>query len=135
MIVDSSAVLAILFAEPDAEGYARAIAGVPACRMSVVNWLEAAVRIDRMGQPAASDAFDEFLHLSGIELVPVDVEQARIAREAYSRYGRGTGHAAGLNFGDCFAYALARRSGESLLFKGNDFPHTDVESEIRPVAS
>lgn len=135
MIVDSSAVLAILFAEPDAEMYARAIAGAPECRMSVANWLEAAVRIDRLGQPAASDAFDEFLRLSGIELVPVDVEQARLAREAYSRYGRGTGHTAGLNFGDCFAYALARRSGEPLLFKGNDFPDTDVDPAIRPAAS
>ena len=128
MIVDASAVLAVLLAEDDAARYADAIGSAAECRMSAANWLEAAVRIDMSGDPIASDAFDEFMREARIKVEAVDTEQAWIARRAYRAYGRGTGHPAQLNFGDCFAYALAKTTGEPLLFKGEDFAHTDLVS-------
>jgi ribonuclease VapC len=126
MIIDSSAVLAILLGEEDAAIYAGAIESAGECRMSAVNWLETAIRIDLRGDPIASNAFDDFMREAGITVEPVDLEQAQIARGAYRAYGKGTTHPARLNFGDCFAYALAKLASEPLLFKGDDFVQTDL---------
>ena len=127
MIVDSSALLAILFAEEDRERFAAALDAAPTPRLSAVNFVEAAVRVDMGGNPIASDAFADLIKAAGISVEPVTVEQAYLARRAYRAYGRGSGSPARLNLGDCFAYALAKAKGESLLFKGGDFGHTDVE--------
>ncbi len=131
MIVDSSAVLAILLGEEDAPTYAKAIESADECRMSAVNWLEAAIRIDLIGDPIASNAFDDFMREAGIVVEPVDHDQVQIARGAYRAYGKGTTHPARLNFGDCFAYALAKLASEPLLFKGTDFSQTDLTSAVR----
>lgn len=131
MIVDASAILAILFQEPEAQLFADAIAGATEVGMSAVNHVEAAVRIDNVGDEAAVRSFDRFIDLAQIEIMPVTAAQAQLAREAYRRFGRGN-HRARLNFGDCFAYALAVDTGRALLFKGNDFIHTDVTSVVTP---
>ncbi len=130
MIIDSSAVLAILFDEDDAPDYAREIDAAEAPRMSAANWLETAIRVDRSGNPVASNAFDDFVREAELLVEPVTATQVQIARAAYRAYGRGTGHPAKLNFGDCFAYALARETGEPLLFKGDDFSRTDVKGVL-----
>ena len=130
MIVDASAILAILFAEPDAQRYATAIQNAPDRRISAVNYLEAAVVIDGRRDPIASRRLDELLREAEIAIEPVDERQTHIAREAYRDFGRGSGHPARLNFGDCFAYALAHSRREPLLFKGNDFIHTDIASAL-----
>ena len=127
MIVDTSAVLAILFDEPDARRHAAAIMGAHPCRMSVANVLEASMVVEHRGGEAAGFDLDTLLERAGIELVPVTVEHLEAARRAWRRYGKGN-HPAALNFGDCFAYALARTTGEPLLFKGRDFPQTDIEA-------
>jgi ribonuclease VapC len=130
VIIDSSAVLAILFAEDDAGDYARAIEAAEPRRMSAANWLETAIRVDRGGDPTASNAFDDFVRVAEVRVEAVTAEQVRLARQAYGAYGKGTGHPAKLNFGDCFAYALAKIVGEPLLFKGNDFSRTDLKSAL-----
>jgi ribonuclease VapC len=126
VIIDTSALVAILFAEPDAATYAVAIEAAEERRISAVNYVEAAVVIDDRRDPAASRCFDDAIREAMIIVEPVDARQAQTAREAYRDFGRGSGHPARLNFGDCFAYALARDRGEPLLFKGNDFIHTDI---------
>ena len=126
MIVDTSAVLAVLFDEPDSERFTRAIAEVPHCRMSVANFLEAALVIEGRAGVAGGHELDLFIERAAIELVPVSIEQAQAARRVWRRFGKGN-HPAGLNFGDCFAYALAEVTRESLLYKGEDFTLTDVE--------
>ena len=125
MIVDSSAILAILFHEADARRYADAIAAASPCRMSVATILETCMVAESRGGAVAADNLDLLLERAGIEPVPVTVEQMKAARQAWQRFGRGN-HPAALNFGDCFAYALARVTGEPLLFKGEDFPQTDI---------
>jgi ribonuclease VapC len=120
MIVDTSALVAILRDEPEARRLAIALANGQQHRMSAANFLEAAIVIDGSRDPVASRLFDDLLRESRIHIEVVTEEQARMAR----------GHVAALNFGDCFAYALARTSGEPLLFKGRDFIHTGI-----PVAS
>ena len=125
MIVDTSAVLAVLYAEPDSERFARAIASAPTCRISAANYLEAAIVVEGRGGPSAGYELDVFIERSGIEVVSVTFAQSRSARRAWRRFGRGN-HAAGLNFGDCFAYALAETANEPLLFKGGDFARTDI---------
>ncbi len=127
MIVDTSAILAVLFREPDSERYVRAIAKSPRCRMSVAGFLETAIVLESRGGGEASHELDAFLEEAAIELAPVTLDQAQAARRAWRRFGKGN-HPAGLNFGDCFAYALAKETGESLLFKGQDFALTDIES-------
>ena len=124
MIVDSSAVLAILFDEADARRHAEAIMAAHPCRMSVANVLEASIALERRGGHAHD--LDMLLERAAIELVPVTLEHLGAARRAWRRFGKGN-HPAALNFGDCFAYALARTAGEPLLFKGNDFPQTDID--------
>ena len=126
MIVDSSALLAILRAEPEATDCAQAIEAATLRRVSAANFLETAIVIDGSRDPIASRRFDDLLRVGEFLIEPVTEEQARIAREAYRDYGKGTGHPAQLNFGDCFAYALAKVTGEPLLFKGNDFSRTDL---------
>lgn len=130
MIVDSSALIAILRKEADAELYLRTLQRHPSRRISAANWLEAAMVIDGARSPIASRRFDEFVAKARLVVEPVTVEQARIAREAFRDFGKGSGHPARLNFGDGFAYALARLSGEPLLFKGEDFPHTGIRSAL-----
>ena len=127
MIVDSSAILAILYREPEAERFETAIASAPDCRMSVVNGLEASIAVEGRGGAAAGYALDRFLEAAEIELAPVTAEHMEAARRAWRRFGKGN-HPAGLNFGDCFAYALAKTAGEPLLFKGGDFAQTDIKA-------
>ena len=126
MIVDSSAVLAVLYREPDAQRYERAIAAATGCRMSVANVLETSIVLESRGGMAAGHELDTFLEDAAIESVPVTVEHMEAARHAWRRFGKGN-HPAALNYGDCFAYALADVTGEPLLFKGEDFARTDVE--------
>jgi ribonuclease VapC len=130
LIIDASALIAILRDEPEAGPCARAIAEASQRRISAANFLEAAIVIDGSRNPIASRRLDDLLREGQIEIAPVTETQARLAREAYRDYGRGSGHLARLNFGDCFAYALARETGEPLLFKGDDFAHTDVTPEL-----
>ena len=130
MIIDTSAVIAILRSEPEAASYARVIADAAARRVSAVNFVESAAVIDASRDPIATRRFDEFIQEASISIEPVTEIQARIARDAYRDFGKGSGHPAKLNFGDCFAYALAKTSGEPLLFKGNDFAHTDITSAL-----
>ena len=126
MILDTSAVIAILRDEPEAGRFAEAIAEAEHPRISAVNYVEAAAVIDASRDPVASRRFDDLLRAAAVTIEPVTRAQARIAREAYRDFGRGSGHPARLNFGDCFAYALAKALAEPLLFKGDDFSHTDV---------
>ena len=130
MIVDSSAAIAILRDEPEAADFADAIERAPARRISAANLLETAIVIDGSRDPIASRCLDDLVRDAGLIVEPVTEAQVRIARAAYRDFGKGSGHPAGLNFGDCFAYALARERGEPLLFKGNDFNHTDVASAL-----
>ena len=126
-MVDTSAVLAVLFDEPDAERYVRALAGASRCRMSVVSFLEAAIVLESRAGAAAGPNLDLLLERAPIELEPVTPEHAQAARRAWRRFGRGN-HRAALNFGDCFAYALAEATREPLLFKGQDFALTDIDT-------
>ena len=127
MIVDTSAIISILFDEDEADHFDEAIVNAPHCQMSVVSFLETVMVLEgRRGDPAG-DQLDAYLEAAAIELAAVTVEQAQIARSAWRRFGKGN-HPAGLNFGDCFAYALAESTGESLLFKGRDFALTDIEA-------
>jgi len=126
VIIDASAIIAILREEPEARSSAEAIASASSRRISAVNYVEAAVVIDESRNPIASRRFDELFREAQLIVEPVTEDQARIAREAYRDFGKGSGHPAGLNFGDCFAYALAKASGEPILFKGEDFKHTDL---------
>ncbi|MFI6681490.1 type II toxin-antitoxin system VapC family toxin [Kribbella sp. NPDC050470] len=130
MIIDTSALIAILRAEPDAADFAEAIEAAPSRRISAANFLEAAVVMDSARDPVVSRRFDELVAAAEILVEPVTEAQARTAREAYRDFGKGSGHPAGLNFGDCFAYALAKEAGEPLLFKGKDFIHTDLASAL-----
>jgi ribonuclease VapC len=134
VIVDTSALIAILRAEDDAGDMAHAIEEAAERRISAANYLETAVVIDGSRDPVASRRFDELIQAADLHVEPVTRDQAKVAREAYRDFGKGSGHKAGLNFGDCFAYALAKTTGEPLLFKGNDFTHTDV-TPARPRAS
>ena len=132
MIIDTSALLAILRDEPDAPRYARALEDATTRRMSAGTFIEAAIVVDANRDPILSRRLDQLLEEANIVIEPVTVEQARIAREAHRDFGRGSGHAARLNFGDCFAYALARSTGEPLLFKGLDFGQTDLTPAVPP---
>jgi ribonuclease VapC len=126
MIIDTSALIAILRDEPDARACALAIESTVNRRLSAANFVETALVIDGSRDPVASRRFDDLIQEAQIIIEPVTEVQARIAREAYRDFGKGSGHPAKLNFGDCFAYALARATGQPLLFKGDDFIHTDV---------
>jgi ribonuclease VapC len=126
VIVDSSAVVAVVRQEADAWILHRALIGARRARMSAANFVEAAVVVDGARDPVASRELDRYLEQMDVEVVAFTPDQARIARDAYRDFGRGSGHPAKLNLGDCFAYALAKDTGEPLLYTGDDFGHTDV---------
>ena len=126
MIVDTSAVIAILRGEAEASAMASALDRTQICRISAANYFEAAVVTDSNRNPVLSRRLDDLLRDAAVVVEPITLRQAEIAREAYRDFGKGR-HKAGLNFGDCFAYALAKEKGEPLLFKGDDFCHTDIE--------
>ncbi len=129
MVIDTSALLAILQDEPERRAFNEAIESADARLLSVANFVEASVVIEvRYGLEGVRE-LDAFIERAGIDLVQVDIEQARLARLAFSRYGKGR-HRAGLNFGDCFAWALATSRSESLLYKGDDFGHADVTPTV-----
>ncbi len=130
MILETSALLAMLLDEPDAEAYQRAIDAASTRRISAGTLLETCIVVDGNGDAVAGRLLDNLLAAAGVAVEPVTVEQVRIARAAYRDFGRGSGHPARLNFGDCFAYALARATGEPLLFKGEDFAQTDLRSAL-----
>jgi ribonuclease VapC len=130
VIVDSSAILAIVLREPDRFRYLDAMLESMPCRMSVANWLEATMVVDRRGSALSISRFEDFLRDAKIELMPVSVAQVGIARTAWRTFGRGN-HPAKLNYGDCFAYALAKETREPLLFKGTDFAQTDIEPALK----
>lgn len=125
MVIDTSALVAMLSAEPEAEVFEAAVEADPVRLMSTASYLEAAIVIETRFGEAGGRELDLWIHRAGIELVAVNVDQAEVARSAYRRYGKGRS-TAGLNYGDCFAYALSKVSGEPLLYKGNDFAHTDI---------
>lgn len=127
MIIDTSALLAILFDEEDAVSYADAIAGADTPLLSAANYFEAGIVIDNQIGARSGRQLDLFIDRAAIAIEPVTQAQAYLARQAYLDFGKGN-HPAGLNFGDCFAYALAKASGAPLLFKGDDFSKTDVAS-------
>ena len=127
MIVDTSAVIAVLRNEGDASAFGEAMQRSSICRLSAVSYFEAGGVIDSNRDPVLSRRLDDLIREVRMRIEPVTPHQAQIARQAYRDFGKGR-HKAGLNFGDCFAYALARDLDEPLLFKGTDFQHTDVEA-------
>jgi ribonuclease VapC len=127
MVIDSSALLAIVFAEPDASIYASAILNSTDRMLSAVSFVEASMVAMRYRAPDPVALLDNLIEQFEILIVPVSHEQALLARDAFRRFGKGR-HKAGLNFGDCFSYALAKQTGEPLLYKGNDFSKTDILS-------
>lgn len=130
MIIDTSAIVSIMFDEPGHERFVDAISQASVVRLSAASYVELGAVIDRRGTAVLSRQLDHLLAQLGVEIAPVDARQAQIARQAYRDYGRGSGHAAGLNFGDCFAYALAADLDDELLWKGDDFGHTDVRPAL-----
>ena len=124
MVVDTSALVAILLQEEDAQAYADAIAAAATAALSAASYVELAIVSLSRGARGRAE-LEAMLADAVIDIVPVTLDQARIAAGAYERYGKGR-HAAALNFGDCFAYALAKSRGEPLLFKGSDFGLTDI---------
>jgi ribonuclease VapC len=131
MIVDTSALIAIATGEPEAEDFVRRISAASPRRLSSASYLESGIVLDGRRNPILTRDLDALLERFDMAVEPVTVEQARIARQAYRDFGRGSGHPARLNFGDCFAYALAKDTDEELLFKGDDFIHTDVRPAVR----
>ena len=127
MILDASVLIAILRLEAEAPEFAKIIEGAAQRRLSAVSYLETGAVIDGSRDPIASRRFDELIEAAQIAIEPVTEAQAYIARQAYRDFGKASGHPAKLNFGDCFSYALAKAKGEPLLFKGQDFSHTDVK--------
>ena len=125
MILDTSALLAILLQEPEAERFAVAIEAAAVVRISAASYLEAAIYVDRNGDAVRRAMLDSFLEQFQIGIEAVTPEQAKLARQAFVLFGKGR-HRAALNLGDCFSYALAKSYREPLLFKGGDFVHTDV---------
>lgn len=129
MIVDSSAIMAVLLGEAEAERLMAVMVDAPGCSISAGTWIELAAVTVRRGYNLEAQ-IDALFVRARMRIIPVSVEQAEIGHAAYRTYGRGTEHRARLNFGDCFAYALARATGEPLLYKGDDFVHTDVVSAL-----
>ncbi|OGO58477.1 MAG: ribonuclease [Chloroflexi bacterium RBG_16_69_14] len=133
MIVDTSVLVALIREEPDAAAFGRAMGAATIRRLSAANYVELAVVVDGSHDPVASSALEDLLAVWRIQVEPLTAVQARLARAAYQRFGKGSGHPARLNLGDCFAYALARDLGEPLLFKGDDFKLTDIEIVTEPI--
>lgn len=133
MIVDSSALVAIVRREQDADRFIAAVGRARHRTMSAASYLETAIVVDSMRNPVMTRRFDDLVQASDLSIEPVTAEQADVARVAYRDFGKGSGHPAQLNFGDCFAYALATVMREPLLYKGNDFGHTGIGSALRDV--
>ena len=125
MIVDTSALVVILFLGPEADQFLQLINEASSVRMSAANFVETSLVIESHRNSAISRQIGLFIRRADISIEPVTIEHAYIARQAFLDFGKGR-HPASLNFGDCFAYALAKATGESLLFKGNDFTKTDL---------
>jgi ribonuclease VapC len=130
VILDSSAIVAIVTEETEHPRFARRLSSSTDNRISAATYLETSIVVDARRSPLLSGRLDELLATHSVVVEPVTASQAGIARQAYRDYGRGSGHPANLNFGDCFAYALARDLGEPLLYKGDDFAHTDIRSAL-----
>jgi ribonuclease VapC len=130
VIVDSSAVIAILADEPEATAFTGALESARKVMMAAPTLLELYVVADRARDPRARSALDHLLRTIDPQIEAFTAEHAAIAREAHRNFGRGSGHPARLNLGDCFAYALAKATGEPLLYKGDDFGHTDIRSAL-----
>ena len=130
MIADTSAIIAILTEEDDAAVYAQAIAGADVRRLSAASYLECGIVLDSQRDPIISRGLDELLQEAEFVVEPVTERQARLARQAYADFGKSSGHPAGLNFGDCLTYALALDLREPLLWKGDDFGHTGIQSAL-----
>jgi ribonuclease VapC len=130
VIVDSSALVSAIKREPDWIELARAMNSAKYLSISAASYLETSIVIDGLRSPAQSSRLDDLIDEIGMVIEPVTVAHAKIARQAYRDYGKGSGHPANLNFGDCFSYALAREKREPLLYKGDDFVHTDLRSAI-----
>ena len=131
MIVDTSALIAIVKQEPEAASIANAMEQAQTVRISAGSLFEAFIVADGYRSPKLSARLDEIVEHPRIVIEPVTAAQARIARQAYRDYGKGSGHPANLNFGDCFSYALAREKREPILYKGDDFGHTDLRPAMR----
>jgi ribonuclease VapC len=125
LILDTSALVAILYGEPEQVRFAQLLHDAECCRLSVVSLVELAIVIEAQAGPDAARQIDALIRRAGIVVEPVSLEQGALARQAFLDYGKGR-HKAGLNFGDCFSYALAKATGEPLLFKGDDFALTDI---------
>lgn len=126
MIIDTSAMIAILYKEPEAEAFAHIIHDADASRISVASYVELSMVVEnQLGADGMRQA-ETFVRRAGIIIEPVTLEQGELARQAFLDFGKGR-HTAGLNFGDCFSYALAKATGEPLLFKGHDFGRTDIK--------
>ncbi len=126
MVIDSSALIAIVLGEPEARQFIRLIRNTPSRKISAAGFIETGIVLKGRTSRAKQELFEKIIRRFHLAIVPVTEEQARIALDAFERYGKGRGHPAGLNFGDCFAYSLAKAAGEPLLFKGQDFLHTDI---------
>jgi ribonuclease VapC len=131
MIVDTSALIAILKNEPESQAFSDAIEAAKVVRLSAASYLESRIVVNRYKDPILMARLEEILENPGLQIEPVTAAQAKIAWEAYRDYGKGSGHPANLNFGDCFTYALARDKREPLLFKGDDFGHTDLRAAVQ----
>lgn len=132
MVIDTSALLAILFAEPEAPAFARAIGADGTRLMSAGSVLGAGILAHARKGEAGGQALDLLIVKLGIEIVPMTAEHADLARRAFRLFGKGRGGKAGLNYGDCITYALARETGEPLLFKGEDFTRSDITAATWP---
>jgi ribonuclease VapC len=130
MIVDSSAIISILKHEDGWQEFAGKLDSAARCAISAATYLELSIVVERWKNPALSRRLDEIIEEFEIETLPFTFEQAQIARQAYRDYGKGSGHPAKLNFGDCFSYALARDKRELILYKGDDFGHTNLRSAL-----
>jgi ribonuclease VapC len=125
MILDTSTLVAILYGEPEGRDFVERTRAADVCRISVANHVELSMVVESQLGPDGTRQADAFLRRAGVVVEPVTIEQGDLARQAFVDFGKGR-HKAGLNFGDCFAYALARATGEALLFKGEDFALTDI---------
>jgi len=135
MIIDSSALIALLLAEPETEQFVLAIAAASDRLVSAGSYLETAIVITARSGPAAQEKLDQLIADLSIDIVPFSRDQALLGIAAFEQYGRGTGHPAGLNYGDCFTYALAKLTGQPVLFKGNDFSQTDLVAAVPAATS
>ncbi len=137
MIVDTSALVAVLLKEDEEDRFARAMLQANSLEMSAAKWLEAAIIVDQRPHPGTGYVFEDYIEFLKLKIVPVTIEIGYLARVAYTRFGKGL-HSARLNYDDCFSYALAKHSGDPPLFKGNDFfkgnnfAQTDIQRAVAP---